>query len=622
MLKSPYMRYIGNKEKILYKIDEVLKNNGLLKENLIFFDAFSGTGTVSDRYKNIFNIVGNDNLWFAHVFTSAKLNTTSDVLKFKKLGFDPFAYLNNISGVEGFIYNNYSVFGGRMYFNNDNARKIDSIRITIEEWYKENKIDKDQYYFLIASLLDSVSKVANVAGVYGAFLKTWDPRAKKNLIMNPLAVEISLRKHKVVNYNAEDIAKKIKCDILYLDPPYTKNQYSVQYHILETIAKYDQPKIKGITGARGDRDKTSSFSKNYEVHVEFEKLIAESNCSHIIVSYSSQGIMSKDYISAVLKRYGKADSYYFDAFLNKRYENHQTNKNSDLYEYIFYVEKKSNPIYQTPINYMGNKYKLIQQIRENLPDNIDTFIDLFGGGFNVGINIEAKKIIYNDINYIVADLVKNLAETPPSYIYKIISTLINKYNLSKGNRKSYELIRNKYNETRDWKILFVTLLFGYQQQMRFNSKHEFNNPVGQSGFNDFVLEEIISYNRVAKNKKIVFVSKDFEFFLTKKTKEKYFFYIDPPYLITLGSYNDGKRGFNGWNVNEEIRLLSFLDKIDNDGHSFMLSNMLQYRNQKNSVLYNWIKRNGHRVINVKTAGMRREREEILVMNYNENTNNK
>ncbi len=609
------MRYIGNKEKILDKINAVLEKKGLLKKNLVFFDLFSGTGTVGDYYKNIYRIIANDNMWFAYVLTSGKLNITKEGLHFKKLGFDPIKHLNSIPGTKGFIYKNYSSTGGRMYFTDSNAMKIDAIRKSIESWYKLKKIDESQYHYLLACLIESVSKVANIAGVYGAFLKKWDPRAHRDLVIKPLEIEISSKKHVTYNRNAEDIIREIDCDILYLDPPYTKNQYSVQYHLLETIAKYDKPSVKGITGARGDKNKVSSFSKDYSVHVNFEKLIADSRCGHIIVSYSSHGLMSKEFISAVLKRHGENESFYFVKFLNKKYQNHQTKKSVELYEYIFYIKKKKTPIYQTPINYMGNKFKLVEQIKNNLPKDIDVFYDIFGGGFNVGINIDAKKIVYNDINHIVVDLIKNLSEVSPVDLYKNIIKLISKYQLAKNNSSSYGRIRAKYNESKDWVLFFVTMLYGYQQQIRFNSKHIFNNPVGQSGFNDLVLEEIISYNRVAKNRNITFLSKDFEFFGDQPKHKKSFFYVDPPYLITLGSYNDGKRGFNGWNKKEEERLLNFLSKLDRDGHRFMLSNMLNYRGKQNNILLKWIKDNNYKVIKVTTSGMRRQRDEVLVVNY-------
>ena len=183
----------------------------------------------------------------------------------------------------------------RQYFSEENAR-IDYIRSTIEKWYGEEKINKNEYYYLIACLIESVSKVANVAGVYGSYLKLWDPRSVKPMkfIKVEQLKETALFENEIYNMNLEELINDISGDILYLDPPYTKNQYSVQYHLLETIALYDEPELKGKTGARDTSSKTSKFSKPGEVHIEFEKIIAKANFKYIILSYSSDGIMSKN----------------------------------------------------------------------------------------------------------------------------------------------------------------------------------------------------------------------------------------------------------------------------------------------------------------------------------------
>lgn len=93
-----------------------------------------------------------------------------------------------------------------------------------------------------------------------------------------------------------------------------------------------------------------------------------------------------------------------------------------------------------------------------------------------------------------------------------------------------------------------------------------------------------------------------------------FVYCDPPYLITLGSYNDGKRGFNGWNETEEIRLLKYLEKLNKKGVKFMLSNVLEHKELKNSLLIDWINRNGFKVIEYDGKA-RKNRNEIIVVNY-------
>lgn len=134
------MRYIGNKTKIVDQIESLIKELKINKENYTFFDAFSGTGTVGNYFKDKFKIIANDNLYSSYVITQAKLNTPD--LKFSKLNVNPFELFNDESKKnKGFIYNNYSLGGSeRMYFSEDNAGRIDFIRLKIEEWYKIIKL--------------------------------------------------------------------------------------------------------------------------------------------------------------------------------------------------------------------------------------------------------------------------------------------------------------------------------------------------------------------------------------------------------------------------------------------------------------------------------------------------
>ncbi len=584
----------------------------------------AGTATVGEHFKDRFKIIANDNLYMSYVMSQAKLNVPDG--KYSKLGFNPFDYFNSSNEIlKGFIYENYSPGGSeRKYFSKENAGKIDFIRWKIEEWKQNQFIDDREYYFLIASLIESVSKVANVAGVYGAYLKNWDPRAVKPMKYIPVQITNNSSKTENVVYNKriEDLIENVRGDILYLDPPYTKNQYSVQYHLLETIAKYDNPEIKGKTGARDTTCQTSNFSKDGKVYIEFENIIAKAKFKYIIVSYSTDGIMSKDYIESVLKRYGKEKTYKFKKFSYKQYLNTKAKKDDEHYEYIFFIEKKesSDVNYYSPLNYMGGKSEMMNFIKENMPRRFNRFVDLFAGGFNVGVNVDIDEIIYNDYNFKVKELIKMFRDIDTFELYKYITTTIKKYGLEKGNKESYTIARKEYNHKeppiRDPKLLYVLILYGFQQQIRFNSQLEYNNPVGQSGFNDKILEKLISFSRRLKEKNITFMSEDFE------TLENYinrdtFFYCDPPYLITLGSYNDGKRGFNGWNEEHEIRLLNFLDRIDRANGRFMLSNVIDYNDKENIILKRWLARNPQYIVKKynHTTGKSRLRNEIIVINY-------
>lgn len=173
------MRYIGSKTALVDNIYELIKLKKIDHENYTFCDAFSGTGTVGEFFKDKFRIIANDIQYYSFVISQAKLNTPD--MTFSRLGFDPFDYFNTEKReFEGFIYKNYSDVGSeRMYFSADNGLKIDYIRNKIDEWKIQDKITDFEYYYLIGALIESVSKVANIAGVYGSYLKKWDPRASK-----------------------------------------------------------------------------------------------------------------------------------------------------------------------------------------------------------------------------------------------------------------------------------------------------------------------------------------------------------------------------------------------------------------------------------------------------------
>lgn len=616
------MRYLGTKTNLVDEIYKLITDKRLNNENYIFCDAFSGTAAVGEYLKDKFRIIANDNQYYSYVLSQAKLNTPD--LQFAKLGLNPFEYFNSEGlAKEGFIYKNYSAIGSeRMYFSGENGLKIDFIRTKINTWKDQEKITDFEYYYLLASLLESVSKVANIAGVYGSYLKTWDPRAVKPMKFIPVEHRdiTALFEAEVHNKTIEELINDISGDILYLDPPYTKNQYSVQYHLLETIAKYDYPEIKGKGGLRNTSETSSSFSRSGEVEVVFEKIIAKANFKHILLSYNSDGILSQKYIEHVLKRYGKPETYELRKISYKQYKNHQTGHKKEHAEYLFYIEKKDHgeATYASPLNYQGGKYDLIEFIKENLPrQRMGRFIDMFGGGYNVGINIQADQIIYNEFNHKVVELMETFKNTETSDFVKYVLRTKKKYKLERNDREAYMKLRDKYNsiklELRDPKMLYMLILYGFNQQIRFNSKYDYNNPVGPAGLNDKMLDKLVSFCRRIQEQNIIFLSKDFED-VTEYINDDTFVYCDPPYLITLGSYNDGKRGFNGWNENDEVRLHNYLDSLNKRGVKFMLSNVLEHNGKINTLLTEWVERNNYRVITY-AKNARKGRKEILVVNY-------
>lgn len=617
------MRYLGSKESLTEPIIQLLADKGLLRRHLVFFDAFCGMGSVSDSIKTSYDhIVINDSLKCASIFTLGKL--CANECTFDRLGFDPFLYLNEIkTSRQDFIFKNYSPGGSdRMYFSAENAGRIDFFRYQIEEWEKQNRLSEHEYIYLLACLLESVSDVSNTAGVYGAFLKHWDSRSLKAITFNRLdSTEGFCRQIDNYNDKIENIIANIDCDILYLDPPYTQNQYGTQYHLLETLVLNDNPTISKVTGSRPTRQMRSNWSKMYHAHILFDKVIAETHASHIILSYNNDGFMSKEFIESTLKRYGMEDSYTCIAIDYKKYNNTKSKGKEGHQEYLFYVQKKplEQVVVESPLNYTGSKSKMVDIIKRHLPPQpFNNLVDAFGGGFNVGINIPSNEIVYNDINPFVEGLIKSFRTDAYSYLM-YVSRLINKYKLSPNNKDGYLALREKYNQTpqekRDPRMLYALILYGFQQQIRFNTNHEFNNPPGSRWFNECLLSKFITFARCSKEKNIEYCNLDFDKLIDRITPET-LVYADPPYRSTLGVYNDGKRGFEGWTIRHEKNLCLFLDQIHKRGSRFMLSYAICVDGFYNDEIANWAANKHYNVIDIEVPqGRYNNRKEVLITNY-------
>ena len=302
----------------------------------IFCDLFAGTGVVGRNFKKeVKKVISNDMEFYSYVLNKNYIENhefLDNEIYIKEL--------NETNGEEGFIFNEYSENGkaNRLYFSEHNGKKIDAIRTKIEFWKTEKKISSALYYFLLASLLESADKVANTASVYGAFLKKIKKTAQKELILEPAIFEINSHSHEVYNEDSNILIKKIKGDILYLDPPYNAREYGANYHLLNTIAKYDNFTPKGKTGLR-DYSK-SAFCKKKEVEKSFDDLIKNANFKYIFLSYNNEGIMSSETIKKILSNYGKYDllTTEYQRFRADKKEN-RNHKASSTTEYLHILEK-------------------------------------------------------------------------------------------------------------------------------------------------------------------------------------------------------------------------------------------------------------------------------------------
>lgn len=329
------MNYIGSKltltpwiKSLVYKIcGENLKNK-------VFCDLFAGTGIVGRSFKNeVKQIISNDFEYYAYVLNKNYIENSQNLSNANSL----IDYLNNLEPQKGFIYQNYAMGSGstRMYFSDKNAMKIDAIRMQISNL--ENKRSKDEFYFLLASLLESADIIANTASVYGAFLKRLKASAKKEFILKPAKFEITNQKNEVYNEDANLLIKKIKGDILYLDPPYNARQYGANYHLLNTIALYDDFIPRGKTGLR-EYNRSKYCSKN-SVLDEFESLIKAANFKYIFLSYNNEGLMSLKEIKEIMSKYGKY-SVCKKEYSRFKADNNRTHKADKTYEFLHVLIKR------------------------------------------------------------------------------------------------------------------------------------------------------------------------------------------------------------------------------------------------------------------------------------------
>ncbi len=315
----------------------------------------------------------------------------------------------------------------------------------------------------------------------------------------------------------------------------------------------------------------------------------------------------------------------------------------------FCVNAMENKIIQSPLNYTGGKYKLLPQILPLFPKNINTFVDLFCGGCNVGINADCKQVTFNDYNHELMDLYSTFQrldmESILRYIYEIIEdynlSLTSKYGysyykcesaegLANYNRVGFLKLRDDFNKsilkqkTSDFYyiMLYVLIVYSFNNQIRFNSKGEFNLPVGKRDFNEKMKRKLIDFVDTIKKQNCHFTCQDFRKLDISCLTSNDFVYIDPPYLITCATYNE----MNAWNDENEKALLKFLDELNEKNIRFALSNVLRSKGKENVILIEWLNKNfdkyntirlkyNYKNSNYQTKDKKSLSEEVLIINY-------
>lgn len=308
-------------------------------------------------------------------------------------------------------------------------------------------------------------------------------------------------------------------------------------------------------------------------------------------------------------------------------------------------EKIDLEIIQSPLNYTGGKYKLLPQILPLFPNRIDIFVDLFCGGGNVGINVNSQRTIFNDTNDNLTYLFNTFKNLGKDF-FSMINDIIEKYELSQSDKFGYAYyscdsnsglapynkdkflkLREDFNKIKNidytyYAMLYVLIIYSFNNQIRFNSQGKFNLPVGKRDFNEKMQTKLKKFINRLESKNYEFSNFDFRTFDTSILTSNSLVYADPPYLITCATYNEQ----GGWNNNDEKDLLEFLDVLNKQKIKFALSNVLRSKGKENSILIDWAKKNSdkYKVINLdfdyknsnyQVKNKEMTTEEVLIINY-------
>lgn len=600
-------RYLGNKYKLLPFITRVVKNEC---ENInTVADIFAGTGAVASAFIDK-KIITNDIMYsnyICHVaWFSSEHYSEEKIIKI-------ITQYNNLKVVEdNYMSDNFS----NTYFSLADCRKIGFIRQDIEDKFNSKDINARERALLITSLLYAMDKIANTCGHYDAYRQGVE--FEKHLELYVPQPESDVNENNVCyNMDTNELAPEIEADLIYIDPPYNSRQYCDAYHLLENVARWEKPEVFGVA-RKMDRTALKSDYCTQKATVAFENLIDSIHAKYILLSYNnmankgndrSNAKISDDDIMRILSKKGKVKVFSED------YKAFSTGK-SDIQAnqerlFLCICNNERKEVIPSALNYTGGKYKLLSQILPLFPKDADQVVDLFCGGCNVGINVDCNKVLFNDSNEYLMGLLDTFRRLTKEEIFDWIYKSIDKYGLSLVSKNGYDFYNcesskglgeyNKagYNKLRDdfnkkaskdneyYLMLYLLIVYSFNNQLRFNRKGEFNLPVGKRDFNSKMQRKLEAFIDRVKSGDYRFTTDDFRNVSMEGYTDKSFFYADPPYLITCATYNEQAR----WTENDEKDLLNYLEELDKRGIRFALSNVLESKGKKNLILSEWINQN-------------------------------
>lgn len=600
-------RYLGNKYKLLPFITKVVKEE-CTNINTVA-DIFAGTGAVASAFTDK-KLITNDILYSNYICNLAWFS--SEEYSEEKIVNLIMEYNNMSVEQDNYMSENFA----DTYFSLEDCRKIGFIRQDVEERFNKGELNSRERALIITSLLYAMDKIANTCGHYDAYRQGVE--FEKHLELSVPQPDVNLNENNVCyNMDTNELVAEIEADLVYIDPPYNSRQYCDAYHLLENVARWNKPEVFGVA-KKMDRTFLKSDYCTQKATVAFEKLIDSIHAKYIILSYNnmaekgndrSNAKISDEDIMRIIQKKGTVKVFAED------YKVFSTGK-SDIKEnkerlFLCTCYEIGKEIIPSALNYTGGKYKLLPQILPLFPKDADKAVDLFCGGCNVGINLNCNKVQFNDSNKYLIGLLNTFKKLSKEDIFEWVYKLIQKYNLSLVSEKGYEYygcesskglsafnkvgynkLKKDFNDKNEqddeyYLMLYLLIVYSFNNQLRFNKKGKFNLPVGKRDFNSKMQRKLEGFIYRIKSGDYVFTNGDFRDVKLDNFTDKSFFYVDPPYLITCATYNEQ----DGWTEDDEKDLLSYLEEIDKRGIRFALSNVLENKGKKNEILMEWIKKN-------------------------------
>jgi adenine-specific DNA-methyltransferase len=336
------LRYYGGKGKLADRIYDLASNE--LQGDFTVADAFSGTGVIGLHFRNNgHKVLANDLMYFAHCLNISNLSLANSE-RFASLGGldEAVNFLNSLKSRRGFLTSHFAPSGSseRQYFSTENAGKLDAMRFQLESWFKEGVLDLIGKEALIGLILRAVNRVSNVTGTYAAYLKSWDARALKPVILTASELNTLGPQGESHNLDVNSFLQSTQPDLTYLDPPYNARDYSSNYFLLELIALGHIPdgvQPKGITGMVAMPDKKSLFSSKRTVESAFDELLSSIRSRIAILSYSDEGLISIDRLKEKMSAFGEVEDFHTD---HKRFRSiNQDGSKSRTKEHLLVLRK-------------------------------------------------------------------------------------------------------------------------------------------------------------------------------------------------------------------------------------------------------------------------------------------